>query len=527
MKFFHLLFPDGETYNKWYSMPRSGQDAINRDINMTAVCDEIKKYSPDFPDCYLLYPSFDQATAGWRSGVMAELMADGGARDELEDFTVRLSLLDKGRQLAFDAKHPEQKRRYFLAAVLEYCRSVNELYEITGKLRAPAMAALHEKMGEISNSDAFRDAYIRCRELSGRADEMQKMSLVFDYIHGAARVDPPEGGGVCKRIAELGRDLFDIDIHTEFSVVNSNPITALEESLIEVMKLRNPGLFGEIAAFCEQYGDINFFELTDLNQQLRFYLDFIGFMKRYEALGFRFTMPQFTGGDLSVAGVYDLSLAVKHKDAGKVVANDILLKSGELFVLSGPNQGGKTTFLRSLAQNIILSVSGCPAAAERFCLPVYDRLLTHFNRVETPGQGGRLEEEAGRVREILPKLSGRSFVLFNECFAGTRRADGVALSLKLIGRLYDIGCTGGFVTHYYEISEHDGRLISLVAGVGSDGEKDDIRTYKISACPPKGTAYARSIAERCGVTYCQLKEIIAGSGFPETPGAGGKTNENA
>ena len=87
----------------------------------------------------------------------------------------------------------------------------------------------------------------------------------------------------------------------------------------------------------------------------------------------------------------------------------------------------------------------------------------------------------------------------------TRRIDGVKLSLNLLSKLFTIGCSGGFVTHYYEIPEHDDRLISLVAGVFSDSDE---RTYKITRQPPSGTAYARSIALKCGVTFDQLKSVI-------------------
>jgi DNA mismatch repair ATPase MutS len=240
-----------------------------------------------------------------------------------------------------------------------------------------------------------------------------------------------------------------------------------------------------------------------------FYLDYITFIKEMESKGYVFSLPVLNGSRLCFENAYDLSLALKRDFPHEVIANDIFMPCGSMFVLSGPNQGGKTTFIRSMAINIILALNGCFTAAAHSEVPYFDNLFTHFNRTETIGKGGRLEEELSRVAHLLPKLTKNSFILFNECFVGTRRADGVRLAVKLLDKLNEIGCTGGFVTHYYEIAENRGNIVSLVAGVKSSGGKDDVRTYKITESPPGKTAYARSIAEKCGVTFELLSEVIA------------------
>ena len=100
-------------------------------------------------------------------------------------------------------------------------------------------------------------------------------------------------------------------------------------------------------------------------------------------------------------------------------------------------------------------------------------------------------------------------ILFNECFVGTRRKDAVILSHKLFEKIFSCGATCGFVTHYFELSLEDPRLISLVAQISDDGLEK--RTYHIRRCPPDGLAHARSIAEQCGATYEKLMKLIGKS----------------
>ena len=199
--------------------------------------------------------------------------------------------------------------------------------------------------------------------------------------------------------------------------------------------------------------------------------------------------------------MYDISLAVKLSESKLIVANDIEIKKGDIFVVSGSNQGGKTTFLRAFGQCAFLASQGLPVPAQDFRAPFFSLIATHFNRVEKKGKS-RLEDEIGRIKNILSRTDESSLVLFNECFVGTRRSDAVVLSEKVFEKLFGLGATCGFVTHFFELSMRNSRLISFVADISEDGTER--RTYRILRKSPDGLAHARSIADACGATYEKL-----------------------
>lgn len=501
MSFLNILFADESVYTQWYDKPKSKYESINRDINLDNIAEHIAKSRPDFPSQILLYPCGDKTTALMRIEAFRELYGKESVCAELNEITKLLSQLAKCKENESNSGCDEQKQMYFLKTAEVYIDCIQKLSDILSTLKAGAFIKLYSELHAIQDSPEFQSMVADANRLSETFAGILNLSLSVDYNSKSIVVSEQVSNSLYEELQTLCEDILGLTIYSTFSVVNSNPLSALEEDIIKVLKRRHSDAFKELAEFYEHYSGINVYDIVNLKNQIIFYIEFIEFVKKAEAAGMKLTLPDFTDKAFEGKGLYDLSLALK---IPAVVPNDFSFRKGDLFVLSGPNQGGKTTFVRGLAQSIILAQNGCFVPAETFKTPYFDQLFTHFNRVETLGHG-RLEEELERIEEILPLLTENSFVLFNECFTSTRRVDAVKLSLNLLNRLFAIGCSGGFVTHYYEIPEHDGRLISLVAGVLSGS---DVRTYKITRQPPSGTAYARTIAIQCGVTFDQLKEFI-------------------
>lgn len=503
MAFLNVLFASESVYKKWCDMPKSGFDSVNSDINLDQIAEHILKNRPDFPAQYLLYPCGDRASAEMRIEALRELYEKENICEELGEITKTLTQLKKCKENEYDSGCDEQKQMYFLKTAEVYIECVQRIGTISSALENSAFKRLHLDLEAIQNAAAFQSMVLDVKRLSETFAEILNLSLAVDYSHKTITVSEHIQNSLYEELKALCADMLGITIYNTFSAVNSNPLSFLESDIIQVLKQRHPAAFQELADFYERYGGINVYDIANLKTQFLFYTEYIEFIKKSEAAGMRFTLPIFTNSEFDASGLYDLSLALKTPN---VVPNDIQFQKGSLFVLSGPNQGGKTTFIRGLGQCVLLAMNGCFVPAENCKTPYFDSLMTHFNRRETLGHG-RLEEELERIEKMLPLLTENSFVLFNECFMSTRRVDGVKLSLNLLNKLFEIGCCGGFVTHYYEIPEHDLRLISLVAGISSDGQEDK-RTYKITRRPPSGTAYARSIALKCGVTFDQLKELI-------------------
>ena len=507
MEWHALLFADKASYETWQkNVGTPIAEAVAADLKLSVIADEVVRITPNFPRQYLLFPCYEEETEHLRADVMRELYENPVLAETLAAFTAELQRLGTRRAATFEMTNPDARNSYFLTAVRDYCACVRRLAALAENVRSRGLALLHELAVSLCDAE-FEEMERAVETLDAEGSALRTLSLTFDFDYKTVGVEtlPDRPEGVADRLETLAREAFGTELRFDYSVVNANAISVLEEKLISLMKMRDPSSFAHMAAFYKRWHTLRFFRLLDLRAPLLFYVGYLAFVRRYEKKGFRFAWRRHDEA-FDCGALYDLSLAVKLGDAKDIVPNDLYLEKGEIFVLSGANQGGKTTFLRAFGQCIALSAAGCPVPASSFSAPHIGFFATHFNRAEKTGRS-RLEEELERIRLILPHLDGNSTVLFNECFVGTRRADAVELALDVLERLRTCGASGGFVTHYFELSQRDPRLVSLVAEVAADGSEK--RCYRITKRPPDGLAHAESIARACGVTYEKLSELLA------------------
>jgi DNA mismatch repair protein MutS len=184
-----------------------------------------------------------------------------------------------------------------------------------------------------------------------------------------------------------------------------------------------------------------------------------------------------------------------------VVPNDWHLDPPErLLVVTGANQGGKTTFARAFGQLHHLASLGLPVPARRARVGLHDRLLTHFERQERIATlRGKLEDELMRVHALLEQATPDSVVFLNETFSSTTLQDARELGTAVLERLERVGARAVFVTFVDELASVGRATVSMVATVAPDDPT--VRTFKVVRRPPDGLAHAVALAERYGLTY--------------------------
>ena len=268
-----------------------------------------------------------------------------------------------------------------------------------------------------------------------------------------------------------------------------------------------------------RYVDISGYGLTKFIPEFTFYIRWADFCKEVLKSGLPMAKPEILdteSKELASKGIYNLKLAVKNLTGEKleVVRNDFGFSSENgIYIMTGPNRGGKTTFTQAVGLIILLAQNGLYVPAESVSLSPCDNIFTHFPADENQTVNlGRLGEESQRISEIFTLASDKSLLLFNESLASTSFSEGLYIARDVVKALRSLGARTIFNTHMHElamnleeINAEDGELAvsSLVTGL-YEGK----RSYKVYIAPPDGFSYARDIAEKYGVTYEQLMKSI-------------------
>ena len=191
--------------------------------------------------------------------------------------------------------------------------------------------------------------------------------------------------------------------------------------------------------------------------------------------------------------LYDICLALTMKQ--KIVGNDVIADRKDLVFITGANQGGKSTFLRSIGLAQLMMQCGMFVPAESFCSSICDGLFTHYKREEdTTMKSGKLDEELGRMSDIVDHIMSNPILLFNESFAATNEREGSEIARQITSALVEKGIKIMFVTHLYEFAhgfanKKMGNAIFLRAERQADGG----RTFKLIEGEPLQTSYGEDL----------------------------------
>jgi DNA mismatch repair ATPase MutS len=238
----------------------------------------------------------------------------------------------------------------------------------------------------------------------------------------------------------------------------------------------------------------------------------LDFTRRLTAAGLKFSYPEVTTepGALSADDAFDLALAVKSTGKDRpLVGNDFHLSDPErIFVVTGPNQGGKTTFARTVGQCAYLASLGCPIPAKRARFTLPDRIYTHFERQESLSTlHGKLEDELVRMYDVLAHATATSLIIMNESFSSTTHSDALVIGTEILDRIVKLRCIAVYVSFLDELAGVDQACVSLVGEVAPDDPSQ--RTFRFTRRPADGLAYAAALANKYGLSRDVVRRRIS------------------
>jgi DNA mismatch repair ATPase MutS len=455
----------------------------------------------------------------YRHEVLADLERPP-VRAEVRDFGRGMRQSREILALARSMRSHWQQERLFVDAVSAYCGAVISF--------ATALPSLRPRSRGMRAFTEYLSAYCSSRDFRALADEAGEVVTKLGAVRYALNIKGT-------RVTVAGHhDEPDYarEIETFFAKFSEGPaaehsaplpsrlnMNELEADILERVARLNPGPFGAMDEYFQRHQGFMDAAVSAFYRDSQFYLSYLEYIEPLREAGLPFCYPRLSvsPGRAWASDAFDLALAAKvtsRPSLNAIVTNDFDLgPDGRVLVITGPNNGGKTTFARAFGQLHYLASLGLPVPAREADLVLADVVLTSFAQAERLGTGrSHLEEELVHLHGVIGQASPRSVVILNESFSSTTVRDAALLGRALLAQLVAQGSICVLVTFVDELATANEATISMVAAVHPDDPAR--RTYKILPRSPGGPAYAAALAERYGLTYRAVSEQVAKENRP-------------
>ncbi len=481
------------------------------DLNLGQVVDAICAGREEYDLKPFFYRSLQSSDAvKYRHEVMRDL-------EHADLFASVSAFAEKLRQMrahlaqADNLYYKYQKQAWFLDAVEIYCDAVHRFAEdlATPAVTSRGFAALRRYFSAYVASPDFTALFAATKRIKEHLATVKYCVLI-------------QGSSITVRKYESEPD-YSKEVEGTFARFNESAVkdyrvqfsewpdmNHIEAQILEFVALLYPEIFSNLDGYCAENRNYLDATVAVFDREVQFYISYLEHLAAFKHAGLHFCYPEVSERkDIYSSEGFDLALAHKLIAENRpVVRNDFYLRGRErIFAVSGPNQGGKTTFARTFGQLHFLASLGCPVPGKEARLLLFDRLFTHFEREENIANlHGKLQDDLIRIHDILGQTTPRSILIMNEIFTSTTLRDAIFLSEKMLERIIDLDLLCVWVTFIDEVAAYGEQVVSMVSATEPGNPAS--RTFEVLRRPADGLAHAMAIAEKYGLTYDRLKERL-------------------
>jgi DNA mismatch repair protein MutS len=450
-------------------------------------------------------------TVAYRHEVFRDLEAPGVV-SILERFAGEMQVVRRRLAGSRNVHHRYEQERWLLDAAFAYADAVTALCDglSSAGVRSRGLAGFRDFLAGYVAADAFTALVADAERVENLLAAVRYRLRLETGRVTVTRYEPEPDYGA-EVLAHFEKFRQGDTTPYDFGLDRQTSMNHVEAAILDGVALQHPDVFAALDTFCETHRGFLDPTIARFDREIQFYLGYLAHIAWVGRAGLPFCYPEIVrGGGVECRGLFDLALAASLIGRGEaVVPNDLELRASErVVVVSGPNQGGKTTFARAVGQLLHLARIGVPVPGSSARLPLVDAIHTHFERQEQVDDlNSKLEGDLRRIHAMLEQATPGSLLILNESFSSTTVTDQLSIGRKVMARILELGVLCVVVTFLDELASLDPAVVSLVSTV--DPADPARRTYEIVRRPADGLAYALAIADKHRLTYPSLKARLA------------------
>lgn len=440
-------------------------------------------------------------------------------KDTLEEIDIKSAGLLKLKEMV-TAIYSDNGFTELKADITEMFSMVKDIKSITLGVNLDSLLR-PKTVGVISvNDKAFTDSGLLKRfiNFASNQSELHSGTDVSAFTHFHPHNPSTVNFGMSKAVIGAQNELTRFE---DSGLTGADPMSdALKKVVTDILKRTVNNLKSTLNKYVGNSG----YTFITLMPEITFYIRFAELCDKIMAKGFILSKADIiskTERLTETKGIYNLKLAIKalskeeNINADDIVTNDFKFdENARIYILTGPNRGGKTTITQAIGLAFLLAQNGIYVPASSVSLSPADNIFTHFPADENDTVDlGRLGEESKRLAEIFSSATNKSLLLLNESLATTNVSEGLYIARDVIKAMRYLGVRCIFNTHMHDLARNlqdinegingESKVESMVTGVENGN-----RSFKIFISPPQGVSYAKDIALKYGVTFENIKSEI-------------------